>query len=213
MNDDSKHPRDDPAATRFSLSRWSERKRAVARGEAVAEAPVAAAVAADGATIAVPAPGAKALPAAMDKPLPDVASLTFESDFSVFMSGNVDASVKRAALRTLLHDPRFNVMDGLDVYIDDYSIPDPIPPEVLAQLRHSVAVLNPVFPPDESAASTLANDEVPATQSPGVATAATDEAAAAPAPAAALPSATVESPEKSTAIHAHEVAGDRAPKL
>jgi hypothetical protein len=28
-------------------------------------------------------------------------------------------------------------MDGLDIYIDDYSQPDPIPPEILAKLRHA----------------------------------------------------------------------------
>ena len=28
-------------------------------------------------------------------------------------------------------------MDGLDIYIDDYSRPDPIPPEILAKLQHA----------------------------------------------------------------------------
>lgn len=32
-----------------------------------------------------------------------------------------EESVKRAALKKLFSDPRFNVMDGLDVDIDDYS--------------------------------------------------------------------------------------------
>ena len=39
----------------------------------------------------------------------------------------VDASVKNAALKKLFADPHFNVMDGLDTYIDDYGKPDPIP--------------------------------------------------------------------------------------
>jgi len=47
----------------------------------------------------------------------------------------VDPGLKRAALKTLLRDARFNVMDGLDVYIDDYSKPDPIPAEWLGQLK------------------------------------------------------------------------------
>jgi hypothetical protein len=37
-------------------------------------------------------------------------------------------------LRKLFSDPRFNVMDGLDVYIDDYTKPDPIPPSVIERL-------------------------------------------------------------------------------
>jgi hypothetical protein len=78
--------------------------------------------------------------------LPPVESLTFDSDFTAFMQGGVDADVRRAAVRKLLRDPRFNVMDGLDVYIDDYSQPDPIAPEMLARLAHSVATLNPQGP-------------------------------------------------------------------
>jgi hypothetical protein len=42
--------------------------------------------------------------------------------------------VKNAAMKKLFADPHFNVMDGLDVYIDDYSKSDPIPPEMLKQL-------------------------------------------------------------------------------
>ena len=42
-----------------------------------------------------------------------------------------------------MRDPRFNVMDGLDVYIDDYSKPDPIAPEVLAQLNQLKYLFNP----------------------------------------------------------------------
>jgi len=69
------------------------------------------------------------------EPLPPVESLTPESDFTPFMQSGVDPDVKREALKTLLRDPRFNVMDGLDVYIDDYSKPDPLPDEWLAKLN------------------------------------------------------------------------------
>ena len=141
---------------RFSLARWSERKRAAARGERVDDAPAATAPpVVPAATVAAPAPssvtpGGVGAPAPAvgvpSAPLPPIQSLTFESDFTAFMQGGVDADVKRAALRKLLRDPRFNVMDGLDVYIDDYSRPDPIPPEMLARLAHSVATLNPQGP-------------------------------------------------------------------
>ena len=73
------------------------------------------------------------------EPLPPVESLTFESDFTGFMKPDVDPALRREALKTLLKDPRFNVMDGLDVYIDDYSKPDPLPEgwlEKLNQLKH-----------------------------------------------------------------------------
>jgi hypothetical protein len=55
--------------------------------------------------------------------------------------------VRNAALKKLFADPHFNLMDGLDVYIDDYSKPDPLPPEMLAQLA-SAKFLN-LFQPKE----------------------------------------------------------------
>jgi len=73
--------------------------------------------------------------------LPPVESLNFDSDFGAFMHAKVDAGIRRAALKTLFRNPRFNVMDGLDVYIDDYSIEDPLPPAVLAQLEHARTTL------------------------------------------------------------------------
>ena len=69
--------------------------------------------------------------------LPPLDSLSFESDFKAFMHSKVEESVKRAALMKLFSDPRFNVMDGLDTYIDDYSKADPIPQELLARLDHA----------------------------------------------------------------------------
>lgn len=86
------------------------------------------------------APAAPAAPAE-SPPLPSPDSLTFESDFKAFMHSKVTESVKRAALKKLFSDPRFNVMDGLDTYIDDYSKDDPIPPEMLAGLQHSRTTL------------------------------------------------------------------------
>lgn len=60
-----------------------------------------------------------------------------DSDFSSFFHPQVDEGVRRSALRKLFSDPHFNVMDGLDVYIDDYSKTEPIPPAMLAGLRQA----------------------------------------------------------------------------
>jgi hypothetical protein len=112
------------------LSRWSRRKHAARRGEAEPVAPVPATAAAAASS---PAPASEAAPEQAE--LPPVESLTPESDFQPFMQEGVDPGLRRQALRTLFRDPRFNVMDGLDVYIDDFSKPDPIPPEWLGQLN------------------------------------------------------------------------------
>jgi len=66
--------------------------------------------------------------------LDDVRALTADSDFSRFVAPRVAPEVKNAAVKKLFADPRYNVMDGMDVYIDDYSKPDPIGESVLRQL-------------------------------------------------------------------------------
>ena len=73
-------------------------------------------------------------------PLPtldDVARLTRTSDYSRFVQPGVAADVRNAALKQLFTDPHFNVMDGLDTYIDDYGKPDPIPLAMLRKMRQS----------------------------------------------------------------------------
>ena len=66
--------------------------------------------------------------------LEDVKSLTAKSDFSRFTASGVAPEVKNAALKKLFSDPHYNIMDGLDVYIDDYSQPDPMPESMIRQL-------------------------------------------------------------------------------
>jgi hypothetical protein len=69
--------------------------------------------------------------------LEDVAKLTPSSDFRRFIAPTVDPAIKNAALKKLFADPHFNVMDGLDVYIDDYGKPSPIPAATLRQLAQA----------------------------------------------------------------------------
>jgi hypothetical protein len=66
--------------------------------------------------------------------LEDVKTLHHDADFTRFTAGDVAPEVKNAAMRKLFSDPRYNVMDGLDVYTGDYSQPDPIPAAMLRQL-------------------------------------------------------------------------------
>jgi hypothetical protein len=96
------------------------------------------------------APAAGATPA-QAPPLPPVESLTTESDFTPFMKPGVDAGTRREAVKVLLRDPRFNVMDGLDVYIDDYSKPDPLPEGWLEKMTQT-ARLGEYRDPDVPAA-------------------------------------------------------------
>src|SRR5437867_1720427 len=127
----------DHSPERFSLRRWSRRKLEAARAApsaapAPATPPVAVSEATPQPAALAPAPLGTASPTPAE--LPPVTSLTFDSDFTAFLQPQVDEAVKRAALKQLFRDPRFNVMDGLDTYIGDYTQADPIPSEMLQDL-------------------------------------------------------------------------------
>ncbi len=116
------------------LSRWSRRKLESVKEE------VAPKPAAPGAPSAAAAPAA-VKPAAKTE-LPSVDSLRgLASEYRDFLRPEVDEKLRQAALKKLFRDPHFNAMDGLDVYIDDYSKPDPIPEAMLRTLAHAKGLL------------------------------------------------------------------------
>jgi len=120
------------------LGRWSQRKQAVREGKALEE-PVANPV--------VQQVNGSALESAVDPglhrddsppppppSLDDVTGLTTQSDFKPFVARDVAPEVRNAAMKKLFTDPHYNVMDRLDIYIDDYSKPDPLPESMLRQM-------------------------------------------------------------------------------
>jgi hypothetical protein len=116
------------------LSRWSRLKTAANKsGDAV---PITPAVITDESANTLPAEASQS-----DTPLkvelPNISELTPESDFTPFMQSGVEAVDRNAALKKLFTDPHYNQMDGLDIYIDDYGKPDPIPAAMLKQLMAS----------------------------------------------------------------------------
>ena len=116
------------------LGRWSKRKLDVKEGKEVETEPLPE---------PVPPPQPSPIGGGSEEPKPeelppltldDVKALTPESDFTRFAASDVAPDVKNAAMKKLFSDPRYNVMDGMDVYIDDYSKPDPIPYAMLRKL-------------------------------------------------------------------------------
>ncbi|MEP7099098.1 MAG: DUF3306 domain-containing protein [Burkholderiales bacterium] len=119
------------------LSRWARRKEQARSG--VVDAPETSVVPVEApiAKLVEPSPTAEARAAEPLPTLADVALLTRESDYARFVATGVDDRVKRAAMKKLFADPHFNVMDGLDTYIDDYGKPDPIPLAMLRRMNQS----------------------------------------------------------------------------
>ena len=180
------------------LSRWARRKARVQSGVAEpAEAPAPAA----GTSVAPGGPGApaSAVAAPVEGPaapvveavslptMEDVALLTRSSDYSRFVGSGVEPGVSNAAMKKLFSDPHFNVMDGLDTYIDDYGKPDPIPLSMLRQMNQ--ARFLGLFDDEASeAGKTVSNaNQVAPASTDGAEAPAVAESATPPEPPAAAP--------------------------
>jgi len=161
------------------LGRWSQRKQAQRAGKALDEpATQSVSVVVDASStnhptlgphpVPVKAPpdadpinqGGAAGPASPAQVAPlsldDVQRLTTESDFKPFVARGVSPEVRNAAMKKLFTDPHYNVMDRLDIYIDDYSQPDPLPQSMLRQMA-SAQFLN-LFEEEKNLPPSLGDD-------------------------------------------------------
>jgi hypothetical protein len=148
------------------LRRWSRRKHESA--QAAAEAgPVESAV---------------------PPQLPPVEDLSFESDFKDFMRPEVDRETRSAALKKLFMSPHYRATDGLDVYVDDYSSPEPLSAAALTGLVHARELLADAKPdaPTEPRTLQTVDPKAEAATAPTVPTA-SEEQKTSPADANAGP--------------------------
>lgn len=136
---------ENPEARDGFLSRWSQRKQAAAVEKATAPVESNASNPSTGEVVGANLPETPHLERSLpiehtaSPPLPAVESLTAESDFSPFMAKDVDPGIRNEAMKKLFTDThyRFENMDKLDIYIDDYSKPDPIPLSMLKLMNQS----------------------------------------------------------------------------
>ena len=108
------------------LRRWARRKAEVKRqrGSAapVAEKEIGQAPSLPGAGNTLPLESRPDDTAAEKLDLPDIETLTADSDFTAFMKEGVPSAVRRLALRKLwASDPMFNVIDEMVEYGEDYT--------------------------------------------------------------------------------------------
>ncbi len=76
--------------------------------------------------------------------LPSLSSISLTEDFTPFMQAKVPHLLKQQALKALFKDPHFNAMDGLDIYIDDYTVFEPISVEDMGKLSAWKSIQNPL---------------------------------------------------------------------
>lgn len=146
------------------LSRWSRRKRAATEGRVVEEPPAPAAVPAPAAAEPVEA---EAFDLSL---LPDIETLTAESDLSLFLKKGVPAVLRQAALRRMwVLDPAIRDFIGPVDYQWDFNAPGGIPGisealdgDVGRLLAQAIGA-----PPPDAAAPRAEVTEAPAEAKPG----------------------------------------------
>jgi hypothetical protein len=122
------------------FDRWSRRKQQVRAGEVPQEPlPPEPLNPPNPSNPSNPPPAAEADAPAVEAPPPaptlaDVRALRLDADFRPFVARDVAPEVRNAAFRKLFSDPHFNVMDGMDIYIDDYAKPSPLSAGALRQM-------------------------------------------------------------------------------
>jgi hypothetical protein len=78
-------------------------------------------------------------------PLPteaDLLAVKQGGDIKAFMVDKVSAELKNKAFKALFSRPEFNVMDGLDIYIDDYNKFTPLSQEDIGKMTLSKQLLS-----------------------------------------------------------------------
>ncbi len=75
------------------------------------------------------------------RPVPPLDKLTPDSDFTAFMQPKVEDAMRRAALKKLFSDPRFNIPDPFEAYSGDWTGGEPISEEMLATLNQARTLL------------------------------------------------------------------------
>lgn len=137
------------------LSRWSKRKLEVRAREKQAEdapelqlsAPFQGSDTNQGnAVIELADSQPKAqTPSQPELPLPteaDLLAVKQGGDIKAFMVDKVSTELKNKAFKALFSRPEFNVMDGLDIYIDDYNKFTPLSQEDIGKMTLSKQLLS-----------------------------------------------------------------------
>jgi hypothetical protein len=73
-----------------------------------------------------------------DADMPDIESMTADSDYTDFLSPGVSEELRRLALRKLFRSEVFNIRDGLDEYDGDYTHFEKLGDIVTSDMKHQL---------------------------------------------------------------------------
>ena len=73
-----------------------------------------------------------------DEDMPDIKTLTPDSDYTDFLSPGVSETLRKLALRKLFHCEAFNICDGLDDYDDDFTQFKKLGDIVTSDMKHQI---------------------------------------------------------------------------
>jgi len=93
-----------------------------------------------------------ATPIAAPKSAVAVMTPEFDGDLSMVLQPEMAHDERQAALRKLFMTDHYRAMDGLDVYVDDYSKPELLSTELLEKLDHARDLLRCDEPEQEAVA-------------------------------------------------------------
>ncbi|MFK7860123.1 MAG: DUF3306 domain-containing protein [Granulosicoccus sp.] len=74
-----------------------------------------------------------------DDDMPPIASLSSDSDLSGFFNKGVSAALRKAALRHVFQQPKYNLRDGLNDYDGDYTVFEPLGDTVTSDMKWHIA--------------------------------------------------------------------------
>jgi hypothetical protein len=142
------------------LSRWSRRKLEADQATAAIEESIPLDAQTDQSVPAVQEDDAVEKPVLTDADMPDVESLTEDSDFSGFMSSGVSDELRNLALRKLFKAPVFNIRDGLDEYDEDYTYFEKLGDIVTCDMKHHIEMKEQKLREAQAEAEAAEADEI-----------------------------------------------------
>lgn len=74
-------------------------------------------------------------PLLSDEDMPELSTLSSQSDVSMFFNKGVSATLRKAALKTIFGLPQYNIRDGLNDYDEDYTVFEPLGDTVTCDMK------------------------------------------------------------------------------